>query len=319
MKISVALATYNGAEFLAEQLQSLVAQRRLPDELVVCDDASTDQTAAILRRFAEACPFEVRIEINPQTLGSAANFARAVALCRGEVIALADQDDLWLPEKLGTIERAMADEPRLGMVFSDARLIDASGRRLSQRLWQAIGFDGPLQRRFAGRAAQVLVKRNVVTGATMAFRAAHRDLLLPVAGHWFHDGWFALLLAAVAPCRAIAEPLMEYRQHAEQQIGALKGSLPRRLDRAIQEGQQRLETAAADYDLAGQRLAAFRTRLTDERLLTWLTEKAEHLRTRAQIRQSLVGRLPRIVGELVHGRYAKYSENGRAILQDLLL
>jgi glycosyltransferase involved in cell wall biosynthesis len=320
MKISVALGTYNGARFLDRQLRSLAAQERLPDELVVCDDASSDGTVAAVRRFAAECPFEVWLEVNPQNLGPAGNFARAVALCRGDVIALCDQDDVWLPEKLARLEQCLADDPRLGFVFSDAALIDADGLKLRRRLWQALGFGARLQTQFnAGRAAELLVKRNLVTGATMAFRAAYRDLLLPVAGAWVHDGWFALLLAAVAPCRAIPEPLIEYRQHAGQQIGVLKQSLHRRFQRAVTVGRDKLDGVAANYEAAQQRLSAFRPRLLDDRVLRLLKEKAEHFRTRARIRASLAGRLPAIFGELLRGRYARYSENRKAVVQDLLL
>ena len=126
-------------------------------------------------------------------------------------------------------------------------------------------------------AAELLVKRNLVTGATMAFRAEHRDLILPIAGTWVHDGWFALLLAAVAPCIAIDEPLIAYRQHPGQQIGAIKKSLARRFLRAMREDSRDLETIARNYEAAGRRLAEFRRRLTDDRILRLLEEKVEHL------------------------------------------
>ncbi|MEN6448852.1 MAG: glycosyltransferase family 2 protein [Thermoguttaceae bacterium] len=320
MKISVALATYNGEQFLQEQLQSIAAQRRQPDELVVCDDASTDATAALVRRFAAESPFEVRLEVNAKNGGASRTFARAVALCRGDIIALCDQDDVWRPEKLARVEEAMSGEPRLGFVFSDAALIDASGRRLPRRLWQAIGFTPRLQRRFdVGDAARLLVKRNLVTGATMAFRSQFSDLLLPIAGHWIHDAWFALLLAAVAPCRALREPLIEYRQHDGQQIGALKAAFYERFQRAAHDGRERLEQGAADFDAARQRLLQFRARLADAMLPALLAEKAQHLRARSRIRASLVCRLPGIASELLRGRYARFSENYKAVVQDLLL
>ena len=320
MNISVALGTYNGARFLDEQLRSIAAQTRLPDELVVCDDGSSDETVSIVRRFAAERPFEVRLEINERNAGSRANFARAASLCRGEIIALCDQDDVWLPGKLARIEQAFAEEPQLGFVFSDAVLIDAESHRLRRRLWKAIGFSRRLQRQVdGGRAVEVLVKRNVVTGATMAFRAVHRDILLPIAGNWVHDGWFALMIAAVAPCRSIPETLVEYRQHAGQQIGVKKHSLRRRFLREMREGRRNLETIADNYDAAHRRLVEFRSRVRDDRVLRLLTEKAEHYRTRARMRTLLARRLPMIVSELFRGHYARHSENWKAVVQDLLL
>src|ERR687885_1327551 len=100
MKVSVAMCTYNGAAFLREQLQSLAAQARTPDELVVCDDASADATVRVVREFAAAAPFPVRLTVNERNLGSTKNFERAISLCAGDLVALSDQDDLWLPAKL---------------------------------------------------------------------------------------------------------------------------------------------------------------------------------------------------------------------------
>ena len=91
-RVSVALATCNGARFLRAQLTSITAQSRPPDEIVACDDDSEDETLQVLRSFAEACAVPVRIESNEQRLGITRNFERAISLCTGDVIFLADQD-----------------------------------------------------------------------------------------------------------------------------------------------------------------------------------------------------------------------------------
>src|SRR5215470_8302349 len=109
--ISVAMCTYNGARFLAEQLGSLAAQSRLPDELVVCDDGSTDESAEIVKDFARHAPFPVRLEVNEENLGATKNFEKAIGLCRGEVIALSDQDDVWYPKKLELHESVFVADP----------------------------------------------------------------------------------------------------------------------------------------------------------------------------------------------------------------
>src|SRR5262249_18454629 len=99
-RLSVALCTYHGASYVDAQVASLTRQTRLPDELIVCDDLSTDDTVSILERFARAAPFPVRIHVNEQTLRSTKNFEQAISLCSGDVIFLCDQDDVWEPEKL---------------------------------------------------------------------------------------------------------------------------------------------------------------------------------------------------------------------------
>src|SRR5882762_9087557 len=100
MKISIAMCTYNGARYLREQLDSIAAQTRPPSELIVCDDNSLDETREIVAGFAASAPFPVRLGVNEQNLGSIRNFERAIKLCEGDLIALSDQDDVWLPEKL---------------------------------------------------------------------------------------------------------------------------------------------------------------------------------------------------------------------------
>src|SRR5271168_2200141 len=93
-KISVALCTYNGERFLSRQLASMLQQSRLPDELVVCDDRSTDNTIEILQDFSASAGFPVKITRNEHNLGFVANFERAIQLCQGDLIALSDQDDI---------------------------------------------------------------------------------------------------------------------------------------------------------------------------------------------------------------------------------
>ena len=318
MNISVAMATYEGAAYLAEQLGSIAGQGLPPDELVVCDDRSTDQTAAIVRAFAASAPFPVRLEINDRRLGAAENFARAVGRCRGEWIVLADQDDVWLPHKLRTLSEAVRRRPDAALAFSDALLVDPARRPLGGRLWQTLRFGRREQQAVnAGRALDVLLRRNVVTGATMAFRADHRDLLLPIPEGWVQDGWFALLLAAVAGCVAVPEPLVEYRQHPGQQIGARRRSLYEEYLRVRGRGPAEFEAVAASYAAARDRLLAFRDRLRDCRALERLERKIEHFRAKARMRAHRALRLPLVTRELACGRYARYSTGWRSLAQDL--
>ena len=105
MKISIAMCTWNGISYLPSQLDSIAKQTRRPDELVICDDASRDNTIVLLRSFAVTANFPVHIIENPARLGSTANFSKAISLCQGDVIVFSDQDDVWQIEKLAMIER----------------------------------------------------------------------------------------------------------------------------------------------------------------------------------------------------------------------
>ncbi len=223
MKISVAMCTYDGERFLREQLASIAAQERAPDELVVCDDRSSDSTCDIVKEFAASSPFAVRLHVNEQNLGSTKNFERAISLCEGDIIALSDQDDVWLPSKLRRIEERFLKEPGAGLVFTDAEVVDENLRPLGYRLWESVGFDQAHQRLVReGRALDVLLPGWTVTGATLAFRAGFKGLVLEIPGDLalIHDGWIALMIASVAEVSFIEEPLVKYRQHSRQQIGA---------------------------------------------------------------------------------------------------
>jgi len=105
-KISIAMAVYNGDRFIGEQLESFVRQTRLPDELVVSDNASTDRTVEIVRDFARRAPFKVRLVINDRNLGAAKNFERAITECTGDVIFLSDCDDVWYLNKVSVMGQA---------------------------------------------------------------------------------------------------------------------------------------------------------------------------------------------------------------------
>jgi Glycosyl transferase family 2 len=219
MLISVAMCTYNGGRFLKEQLESINAQTLLPDELVVCDDGSSDDTPSILQKFAESAPFQVRIFRNGQNVGSTKNFQRAIELCQGELIALCDQDDVWESQKLRTLHDQLT-RSGAGGVFSNAELIDGNSQLMGRRLWQSIYFTLIEQQQWLDdHCLACLLKKNVATGATMLFRSDLRSSLLPVPDGWIHDAWFAWMLILHSKLELVSEPLLRYRVHAEQQLG----------------------------------------------------------------------------------------------------
>lgn len=124
MKVSIALTTYNGARYLGEQLASFAAQKRCPDELVVCDDGSTDHTIRVLEDFARSAAFPVQIFRNPENLGFVRNFEQAISKCSGDLIFLSDQDDEWYETKILAIEQVFQARPEVSLVVHDGDLGD---------------------------------------------------------------------------------------------------------------------------------------------------------------------------------------------------
>ena len=222
-RLSVALCTYDGARFLREQLDSVARQTRLPYELVVCDDRSSDNTVEIVKAFSSSAPFPVRLYVNEENVGPTKNFEKAIGLCEGDIIALSDQDDVWHPEKLERSEDVLLQTPRAGAVFADADIVDDNLRPLGYQVWKALGFTQVQRGRFArGRALEILLRRNVVQGATLVFRASFKELILPIPVGWMHDAWIAFLIAASAELAFVDEPLMKYRQHPRNVTGVAK-------------------------------------------------------------------------------------------------
>ncbi len=320
MHDSIALATYNGSAFVAEHLDSLARQTRLPDELIVCDDCSADDTVEQVERFAGHAPFSVRIERNPLNLTSTPNFEKALGLCTGDVIFFADQDDVWRPNKIAALTDVLAADPEIGLVFSNGRVVDAELEPLGHDLWTALGFGRAERRRLrSGRAAAVFARHVVAAGTTAAFRSAYRELYLPFPGlRDCHDAWVAFLIASVSGIGMVDEELIDYRVHGANQIGIHRLSLSEQLEKA------RWQLASGIFRYGVEFFGAARARLVDRadadpRTLALIDRKIEHCRTRDELPSALFARLPAILGESLSGRYWRFSYGIRSIAQDLWL
>jgi glycosyltransferase involved in cell wall biosynthesis len=323
-RISVALCTYNGGRYLDAQLDSILGQTRPPAELVVCDDRSTDDTLAILDRFRQRAPFAVRIERNPETLGSTKNFEKAIGLCSGDLIATCDQDDVWFPEKLLLNEAAIDADPGPGLVFSDAEVVDEALCPLGHTMWESIEFGWIDRWRVRhGKAFEVLLRRWLVTGATMMFRADFVPLLFPIPPNWIHDGWIAFIIGAMAPIGLIDRPLVRYRQHAAQQIGGKKLSWRELYQKAREIGPPHYRLAYERFVLARERLQAMAAEVRKPGFasnVSMMDGKVAHQKRRLDIAES-ASRLARVawtLDELARGRYTRYSPNSRHFIKDML-
>ena len=330
MGISVAMCTYNGASYLPQQLESIAAQIRLPDELIICDDGSTDGTLDLVERFAREAPFATGVIRNAKNLGYSRNFANAVARCSHDIIALSDQDDIWYPNKLIHLERRFSLDPALDGIFSDGDLIDSNSRPTGRTLWQSFLFDADSQAAFnSGGAVEVLLQRNVVTGMAFAFRSRVKGLLSSVPPSWIHDGWLAFLIAARSRLIADPERLVAYRVHGSQQIGApasvrdklrwirangVGAYLKRLRERNIDE----YERTALQFAEVAQFLRC-EARPGERGLIAAVEEKAAHARRgAAALNSKRLRRWPMLAPYL--NSYDDFSPNGlRTLSRDLLV
>jgi len=215
---SVCLATFNGAKYLKEQLDSLLYQTFMPDEIVVSDDNSTDETPIILKQFQSQYPHLFRVFLHNNRIGFIRNFERCLKEARGDLVALCDQDDVWLPEKLAKQVAVFNEHPEVGLVFCDLRVVDSILQPIQDSFWKVLGFKGSglLPKEFNLR----LLRRNVVTGSTLVIRREVLKRAFPFPNSLPHDHWLAILGSTLWRAYAIPDSLVLYRQHKSNAIGA---------------------------------------------------------------------------------------------------
>jgi glycosyltransferase involved in cell wall biosynthesis len=217
--VSVALATYNGSTFLREQLDSIYAQTYEPIEVVVCDDKSTDQTVEILEEYRQR--YKLKYYVNDKNLRVVKNFEKVMRLCSGEYVALCDQDDVWLPDKiqksLGKMhqleEQAGGHVPLL--VFTDLKVADEQLKVRHPSFWRLMKHNPE------HHTLNRLLVGHLVTGCTIL---ANKTLVKMAAdippGAFMHDMWMAWIAAYFGKIAYISEPTVLYRQHGNNVVGA---------------------------------------------------------------------------------------------------
>lgn len=297
MRVSIAMATCNGSRFLQQQLDSLAAQSRLPDQLVIVDDQSSDDTPAILEHFAMRAPFPVALHRNTERLGWRGNFFRALSLCDGDLIGFSDQDDIWHAEKIATCLTAFAG-PSVLLAYHGAELIDRDGNRIGDlRSYQSQPdpLAPPLS---AGPWKNML-------GFSMMFRAE----LLRFSGYWpasrdwgalgereGHDQWLSFLASTLGQVAYVDRELVRYRIHQSNAVGiSAKGGtagrwrrvLPQPLVQALTAHRQLVKLAdAIEARIAIlERIAADHADLADR--IAPALERWQALRMQAQYRAEL--------------------------------
>ncbi len=208
-RFSVAMCTYNGAKFLQEQLRSIAAQSMPVQEIIICDDCSTDETCAIVDTFSRQHPGIIRLYRNSTRLGYSQNFAQALSLCRGGIIFLSDQDDSWLPTRVERIAALFASDDRCAVVSVAAIVTDESLNPNGKRLLPMFRSLDEKPSTFSAR-----IHQSSAYGCTLAFRASLYPLIFPISPHWGHDNWICFIASRFTEIRGIEDPLMFYRRHS---------------------------------------------------------------------------------------------------------
>jgi glycosyltransferase involved in cell wall biosynthesis len=256
MKISVAFIVYNGSQYLRTQLDSILAQTHKVDEIIICDDASYDNTKEILEEYKNKHPNLFFIYYNTKNIGPTKNIEKAIQVCTGELILLADQDDYWEAHKVETIVKWFEQNPTMNGVFTNGSLMNSKGELDNKyALWDIMSFPYKTVKSKtefnSNLKLYINTVENAVTGATLAIRnnLAFLKQPFPVIKHLVHDRWLAINLAETNSLGILEDKLIRYRIHSAQAIGGVTENIEKyiELNDNLLEGMPNINNSIASF------------------------------------------------------------------------
>lgn len=275
--VDILLAVYNGSQFLPEQLGSILKQSYSDTRLMIRDNCSTDHTVALIEEWQKKFPGKIHKEISKHNLGVIGNFTKLIELSTAPYIMFSDHDDVWLPNKVeDTLAMMHHLEAQYGsttplLVHSDLFVADRELNILSPSFWRYVHI-------FPQKKITLnhLLLQNVVTGCTMMANRALLNLAQPIPQEHIlmHDWWLALVAAAFGHIGIVPHPLMVYRQHGKNTLGAKRFCLGQKIEQVFKDENRQagkiLQQARAFLDqyqsrLSSQQLSALKAFLKFDR------------------------------------------------------
>ena len=320
-RTTVAMTTCNSARFLRDQLESIARQSVLPSGLVVADDASMDETRAILAEFSKASPFPVEVISSSDRRGFHANSDIAVlrASQLGDIVVLADHDDVWERRKVETLVSRFASDRSLSIWCSDAMLIDVDGDLTTGTLFEMVHLDAAARKLLqSGGALTRLVRGETLTGPTMALRSDVAGAAVPTpttrAGHdvlFSPDAWLAVVGALLGGIVVEEDMLTRYRRHLGQMSDVAASDHPPPTRRAA------LARHTAAVTLISDRVRARPELPWSARSVSELFALEDFLLARS-LHRGTPGRAAALWGHARRGNYQRFASGWRTLGLDLI-
>ncbi|WP_405371722.1 MULTISPECIES: glycosyltransferase family 2 protein [unclassified Microbacterium] len=308
--VSVALCTFNGGAFVAEQIESILNQDHRVAEIIVADDGSTDDTLSIVAAYVEEArklSVQIRVfEAEGGPLGPTRNFERAISKTSHQLVALSDQDDVWALDRVSKGVRALR-ETGAWLCVSNAELVDAVGHPIGRTMFQSMSV---LPSTGIRQWRTLLMKANRFPGMTYIFVKDDAEKVLPVPTSWMHDYWLVISALAADRLTVIDDPLVRYRQHASNAIGVTENVVPRsgaKVSRALSRSisgdkdARRWLNASAQFE---------RFTFGDRELRVLFEEKIAFERERSTLPVARWRRAWPILRMLLQGRYRRLGVAG---------
>ncbi|WP_161522288.1 glycosyltransferase family 2 protein [Bifidobacterium xylocopae] len=225
MRISVVMATYNGEKYLKEQIYSILSNLRIQDELIIADDGSKDQTQSIVLEIAES-DCRVRLLRDHSHKGVIRNFSYGLTCSKGEIIYLADQDDIWLKTKVSEVMEIFKEHPEVSCILHDVAIVDKNLQIVEPSFFHLRGSQ-------AGFVRNIL--KNSYMGNAMAFRRNMLTKILPIPYSVpMHDQWIGLINDRYGKVLLYPQVLGLYRRHDDNVTELTHGSIKDMLKKRIQ-------------------------------------------------------------------------------------
>lgn len=221
-KVDILLATYNGARFLKEQLDSILNQTHTEFRLIISDDKSTDKTRAIIEEYA-AKDNRIEYHFQKKNLGVIKNFEFLLKKVESDYFMFSDQDDIWKENKI-ELSLAKLKEDDADLVYSDLEVVDRDLKTIYKSYWKLKGLENKIKKY---NNFEALYLNNFITGCTMLSKKKFIDLILPLptkSKYVLHDYWVSLIVSQHGVLTYVKEPLIKYRQHKDNKIGSRKRS-----------------------------------------------------------------------------------------------
>lgn len=249
MYVEILMATYNGSKYLKDQIDSILNQDYSQFKLIIRDDCSNDTTSHILKEYQEKYPNKISILEGSERVGVKGNFSKLLESSKADYIMLADQDDVWLANKIKlSLEKIREVEKKYGqstpiLIHTNLKVVNEKLELISESFWNYTNI-------FPSNSKTInkILVQNVVTGCTVILNKSLKEIALPIPPESFmHDWWLALVASLFGKIDIIDQSTMLYRQHNKNTLGALKYSslnwFKQALQKVLKKSPQKREQA----------------------------------------------------------------------------